>query len=343
VTADLESAGRWLVDNLADLAAPLSIELIAAGRSNLTYRVEDARGRIVVLRRPPAGRSPGGKTHDIDREHRVLLALSALGLPVPRPLAICRDAAVLGAEFMVMEYVDGHILRTRQDAEGISVTARQQASADIIAALLTVHAVDVAAAGLAGLSHHAGYLERQLRRWSGQLGGDEEPAVGGSLAVLAQTHRILAGRPPVQQRVSVVHGDFRLDNLVISADGAVASILDWELCTLGDPLADLGILLASWAEPEDSVLTIADLEPTRAEGFDPRERLVAMYRAGSPLDLADISYYYAFGLWKLACVLHGVRVRYDAGAVAGDLAGADQLGRIVDRLAAAALTEASTL
>jgi aminoglycoside phosphotransferase (APT) family kinase protein len=341
VAADLASAGQWLSDNVADLRAPLSIQLIAAGRSNLTYRVEDARGRVVILRRPPAGHKAGDRSHDIRREHRVLLALSGRGLPVPRPLALCLDTSVLGAEFLAMEFVAGQILRTRQDAEAISAGAREQASGSIIQALLRIHAVDVDAAGLADLSRHEGYLERQLRRWGAQLAPDSEQ--GSGLGVLADTHRVLSGCVPAQQQVRVVHGDFRMENVIIGSDGSTASVLDWELCTLGDPLADLGILLASWAEPGDQVLTIAELEPTRAAGFSTREDLIATYRAGSTLDLADISYYYTFGLWKLACVLHGVRVRYDAGSVAGDLAGADQLGHIVDRLAAAANAQATAL
>jgi aminoglycoside phosphotransferase (APT) family kinase protein len=342
VAADLESAGRWLTDNVADLRAPLSIQLIAAGRSNLTYRVEDSCGRIVILRRPPAGHAVGDRSHDIRREHRVLLALSGLGLPVPRPLALCLDISVLGAEFLAMEFVAGQILRTRQDAEALSAGARKPASRNIIKALLRIHAVDVNSAGLADLSQHEGYLERQLRRWNTQLSTGHQPAPGSGRALLADTHRVLSSRAPVQQQVRVVHGDFRMDNVIIDADGSVASVLDWELCTLGDPLADLGILLASWVEPEDQPLTIAELEPTRAAGFSSREDLIATYRAGSTLDLADISYYYTFGLWKLACVLHGVRVRYEAGSVAGDLAGADQLGHIVDRLAAAANAQAMT-
>jgi aminoglycoside phosphotransferase (APT) family kinase protein len=334
---DVGRVGAWLAANVPDVMGPVTVALIAAGRSNLTYRVRDAAGRTLVLRRPPSAAAGAVRTHDIGREHRVLAALARSGLAVPQPRALCRDASVLGASFLVMEHVDGVVLRTRADADGMAESARAGLAGSVARALLSVHAVNVRAAGLANLSAHDGYLHRQLRRWRAQLGTGAPGQQFAGRDDLLNTYRVLAAAVPVQQGVSVVHGDFRVDNLVLRPDGSVAAVLDWELATLGDPLADLGILLASWAQAgDDPVLTIAELEPTRASRVGSRAELIAAYAAGTDLDLTDVRYYESFGLWKLACVLHGVQVRYAAGAVAGDLAGAEQLGRIVARLAAAA-------
>ncbi|MGC8498998.1 MAG: phosphotransferase family protein [Acidimicrobiales bacterium] len=304
----------WLTSRVG-LAGPLRATLIAGGRSNLTYRVEDADGRTVVLRRPPASHVLP-TAHDMAREYRIIAALRPQGVPVPEALALCTDPAVAERPFYVMEFVDGLVLRDREQAERALAPETRAGVGDHLAeTLAALHDVDVDRAGLGDLARREGYVERQIHRWLGQY---EQMREGhGADGVIDVGRRLAASIPPAQ-RTTVVHGDYRLDNTVLSPAGAVRAILDWEICTLGDPLADVGLLLDYWAEPGDDVTVLLGAAPTTAPGFATRAEVLASYASRSPLDLGAIAFYQAFGFWKLACILQGVYTRYRAGATGGD-------------------------
>lgn len=313
---NLNNVSQWMCEHVG-ATAPLEFELIAGGRSNLTYRVSDAHARTFALRRPPVSHVLP-TAHDMVREHTIISALHPLHIPVARPLGLCTDASVNDSPFYVMEFVEGAILRTRSDAENTFKESERRIIGDNLAATLAqLHDVDVEKAGLSDLARHDGYIERQLRRWRTQYDQMSVEGVdyGGVIEAVGDQ---LAASIPRQQRVSVVHGDYRLDNTVLDNTGAVKAILDWEICTLGDPMADLGLLLVYWAEPDDPSEALLGAAPTTAAGFSTREQVLAAYARHSDLDVSHVAYYQAFGYWKLACIMQGVFARYSAGATAGD-------------------------
>ena len=306
----------WMVEHL-DAVAPLDFELIAGGRSNLTFRVTDAASHTYALRRPPISHVLP-TAHDMVREHTIIDALYPLGIPVARPLGLCTDEAVNERPFYVMEFVEGAILRDQAQAEStFDLSIRAQIGDNLAATLAQLHDVNVEVAGLSDLARHDGYIERQLRRWRGQF---EQMKVEGAdhENLVEEVGDELARSIPVQQRVAIVHGDYRLDNTVLDDEGKVRAILDWEICTLGDPMADLGVLLCYWAERGDATTALLGVAPTTAPGFATREQVLKAYASHSTLDVSHVAYYQAFGYWKLACILQGVFARYRAGATAGD-------------------------
>jgi aminoglycoside phosphotransferase (APT) family kinase protein len=324
----------WFVAHVTDIAPPLTFTLIAGGRSNLTFRVEDADGRAWALRRPPVHHVLP-TAHDMVREHRLMHALGPVGIPVPKTIGLCTDETVNERPFFVMEYVDGHILRSAPEAEAAFDEATRRSVGDHMAdTLAALHAVDSDAVGLGDLGRHEGYIERQLKRWSGQYAQMQVDGVdhGG---VVEQVSGELARRAPPQQRTSVVHGDYRMDNVVLDDAGSVRAILDWEICTLGDPLADVGLLMVYWADRADET-PVLGMSATTAPGFSTRAEVVERYAKSSDLDLSGIDYYVAFGYWKLACILQGVYARYVAGAGAGDQGSVDAFPIQVGQLAQAA-------
>ncbi|OYV60515.1 MAG: hypothetical protein B7Z69_03910 [Actinobacteria bacterium 21-73-9] len=326
---------RWL-EVAVGLRAPIAASLIAGGRSNLTYRVADAAGRVVALRRPPASHVLP-TAHDMAREFRVLSGLSPLGVPVARPLALCEDLTVTGAPFYVMEFVEGVILRDRGGATAaFDEPGRHAIGGHLAKTLAELHEVTPDAAGLSDLARHDGYVERQLRRWRTQFEQTRVPEADVENRVLEVADR-LGADVPTAQRVSVVHGDYRLDNTVLSPEGSVRAILDWEICTLGDPLADLGTLLCYWAEPGDPAAALLGVAPTTAPGFMTRDEVTRAYASHSDLDLSRVGYYQAFAYWRLACILQGVFARYRAGATAGDAGSVDDFPAHVALLADLAL------
>lgn len=303
--------------------APLDYELIAGGRSNLTFRVGDAAGHTYALRRPPISHVLP-TAHDMVREHTIIKALYPLGIPVAEPLGLCTDQNVNERPFYVMEFVEGAILRDRAQAEStFDLTTRSQIGDNLAATLAQLHDVDVDEAGLGDLARHDAYIERQLRRWRSQY---EQMKVEGvdHDTLVEEVGDELARSIPLQQRVAVVHGDYRLDNTVLDATGHVRAILDWEICTLGDPMADLGILLCYWAEPDDATVALHGTAPTTAPGFASRDEVLKAYASHTTLDVSHVAYYQAFGYWKLACILQGVFARYRAGATAGDQGSVDE-------------------
>jgi aminoglycoside phosphotransferase (APT) family kinase protein len=327
---DVPAVSTWLTATVDGVQAPFTFDLIAGGRSNLTYRVADAAGRSMALRRPPVSHVLP-TAHDMKREHTVISALGATDVPVPETFGLCTDESVNGAPFYVMDFVEGLILRDEAAAAELDEATRRRAGESLVDTLAALHDVDVAAVGLDQLGRHEGYIERQLKRWHGQFTQSVVDGTPGP-AIIDRVHDLLAAQVPEQQGVGIVHGDYRLDNTVIGDDGTVRAVLDWEICTLGDPMADVGLLMVYWAEPEDGspVLLIA---PTTAPGFSRREEVLAAYASASGRDVSNVGYYMAFGYWKLACILQGVYARYVAGAGAGDPGEVDEFPRQVGRLA----------
>jgi aminoglycoside phosphotransferase (APT) family kinase protein len=325
----------WLDANIASLVSPFSFELIAGGRSNLTYKVSDSRGHQVVLRRPPAGHVLP-TAHDMGREYRVVTALGPTPVPVARTLGFCADPGVTGAPFYVMQLVRGHILRDPEIAEKtFDEPARRHAGESLVDVLADLHAVDVDAVGLGDLGRREGYVARQLERWHGQFEKSQIAGVERPVDV-DRVYEALAGAIPTQGRSTIVHGDYRLDNTMLDDEGSVTAVLDWEICTLGDPLADVGLLMVYWTDPGDEFSALG-LAPTLLPGFLTRSELATRYQDRTGRDLSRLDFYVAFGYWKLACILQGVRARYAAGFAAGDRSGTETFGTQVSLLAKQAL------
>jgi aminoglycoside phosphotransferase (APT) family kinase protein len=282
------------------------------------------------------------------REYRVICALRDTDVPVAPALAFCADEAVNDRPFYVMEFVDGHVLRDVAGTEAVLGKAQRRAAGEqLIDVLAAIHQVDVDAVGLGDFARRDGYIERQLRRWHGQFGKSQEQAreigVFRPVPLVDRVHKLLADRLPVQQGTAIVHGDYRLDNTIMSADGRIMAVLDWELCTLGDPLADVGTLVAYWAEdpgrrgPSSAVATMAQSAATGLPGFPSRAEIADRYAARSGRDLSELNFYVAFAYWKLACILEGVFVRYAANAMGTKASDADVLGPGVEDRARRAL------
>ncbi len=305
---DVPNVTRWLSDRVPELAEPLDFARSSVGRSNLTYVVSDAVDRRWVLRRPPlSGLLPSA--HDMAREHRIISALQRAGFRVPDMVGFSGDASILGADFYVMGYVGGFTIETASDAEHLSVAKRRNAGFDLMDTLAELHALDVDEAGLGDLARRDGYFERQLKRWNGQW----QAAKARDMPAAQEAHDLLARHVPEQQRVSVVHGDFRIDNVRMGADGRVLAVLDWELCTLGDPLADLGTCMSAWQEPGEPSGPLFD-SPSRMPGFPTRAEMIGRYAGSSGLDVTAVDYSIAFSYWKLALIMEGVYMRYAGGA-----------------------------
>lgn len=317
---------RWFAEHVADVVAPLHFELIAGGRSNLTYRVTDEAGHAWVLRRPPTGKVLA-TAHDMGREHRIISALAPTDVPVAPIVGICTDESVNDAPFYVMDFVDGLVLRDAQAAEAVTPDVRRRAGSSLAETLAAIHAVDPDAVGLGDLGRKEGYIARQLKRWNGQF----EQSLTREVPVVKEAHARLAEHVPHQGRAAIVHGDYRLDNAMIDERGEVIAVLDWELCTLGDPLADLGVLMVYWTEADDPFAALPGAA-TALEGFPSRAELVSAYEAAGGRPVGDLDYYVAFGYWKLACILEGVYARYRAGAMGDDGADVDAFGDMVHLL-----------
>ncbi len=286
----------WLVDHVPGATPPFTFDLIAGGHSNLTYRVTDAQGHRVVLRRPPLGAL--ASAHDMGREHGIISALADTLVPVPPAVGYCDDPAVTGAPFYVMGYVDGLVLRSRADAEAhLSVAARRDASDAMVDTLAALHAVDPDAVGLGDLGPRDGYIGRQLKRWYGQWQAQRTH----DIPEVEHVHGRLSERIPAQRSATIIHGDYRLDNCMVTPEGQLGAVLDWEICTLGDPLADVGFFLVYWSGPDDEPSAWSGAV-TGLDGFRSRRELLDRYAHVSGRQIADIDFYIAFAFWKLACI-----------------------------------------
>jgi aminoglycoside phosphotransferase (APT) family kinase protein len=335
----IERAGveGWFEANVPDAKLPLSFDRISGGRSNMTFGVRDADGHAWALRRPPLGKRLGS-AHDMGREHRVISALQDTPVPVPPVVGLCEDDSVNGAPFYVMGFVDGPILRSAEEAKQFDESERRAIGERVVDTLVSIHEVDPDEVGLGELGRKEAYVERQLKRWHGQW----EKSKTRELEVVDDVHQRLSARVPEQGPATIVHGDYRLDNMILSPSGEVAAVVDWELCTLGDPLADVGMLLVYWSQEGDEFMPLF-APATIASGFPTRDDVRARYAERSGRDLSEIDYFVALGFWKLAIILEGVYARYASGQYGKTDEGFEQFAKIVERLAEAADEAASRL
>ncbi|WP_049574902.1 phosphotransferase family protein [Nonomuraea sp. SBT364] len=322
----------WMGRHVPDAGEPLSVSLISGGRSNLTYLIE-TRERRVVLRRPPLGHVLP-TAHDMRREWRVISALAPTPVPVPEPVAFCADEEVVGAPFYLMGYVDGAAVRGR-DELGEPEPARTRRLAERLAEVLAaIHAVDYREAGLADFGRPDGYLARQIERWGQQWERSktaDRPEYDRLVARLRE-------RLPARSTGTLVHGDYRLDNTLVrlGPEPEILGVVDWEMSTLGDPLADLGLTLTYWHEAGDeeraSIPVAGDV--TTAPGFLNAAEFAEHYAKASGRDISDLGFYVAFGNFKLAVIVEGIHARFRQGKTVGE--GFDRIGSAVPTLIARA-------
>ena len=281
---------------------PLSFSRVGAGQSNLTFLVEDSAGSRWVLRRPPLGRLLAS-AHDVAREHRILTGIENTSVPTPDVLGLCIDPEVTDVPLMLMEYVEGRVIDDLPKAEALTEQERHLTGLALARTLGTVHAVDLEATGLDTLASHKPYAERQLKRWRMQWEGSHSR----ELPIVGELADRLAAAIPQQREVTLVHGDFHLLNVITDpATCDVLAVLDWELCTLGEPLADLGGLLAYWPQAGDAPVPF---KAPALPGFPSRDELVKEYAAATGRDTTDVGFWHVLGLWKIAIISDGVRRR----------------------------------
>lgn len=306
---DIAPVSAWLESNIDGAVGPFTFDLIAGGRSNLTFRVTGSDGTRFVLRRPPLGHVLA-TAHDMAREFRIIAAVGTTAVPVPPALGLCTDTDVNGAPFYVMGFVEGVVLDSPERASLLTPELKVQASEHLIDVLADLHAVDVDDVGLGDLAKREGYVERQVKRWSTQWAQSKTR----ELPAIDEVARRLGEKLPVQVGVSIAHGDYRFGNCLVDVHaGRVAAVLDWELCTLGDPLADVGYLGVYWNDGDASTMRAND--PTPAGGFLSYADLLQRYATRTGRDLSGIDYYVAFSCWRLAVISEGVYARYLHGAM----------------------------
>jgi aminoglycoside phosphotransferase (APT) family kinase protein len=325
---DLPALQAWFTAHVPG-AGELRAELISGGRSNLTYQLTDGRSTWVLRRPPLGGLTPSA--HDMAREYRVVAALRASGVPVAGAVGLCEDADVIGAPFAVVKHVPGRVVRTRTELDAISDVDVRRCAFALVDVLARLHAVDPAAVGLADFGRPEGYLARQVSRWHDQWGR----VATRPLPDVDTLHSRLAAACPAESGGSIVHGDFRIDNAILDAHdpGVVRALVDWEMATLGDPLADLGLHLA-YADPVfDPVLggSAASTSPRLPSA----DEVVARYAAASGRDVSSIAFHVALGYFKAAVIAEGIHARYIGGMTVGE--GFETVGAAVAPLAAAGL------
>jgi aminoglycoside phosphotransferase (APT) family kinase protein len=335
---DLARLRSWFAHEVpgAD-GAELTASLISGGRSNLTYAVGDGT-HTWVLRRPPLGHVLP-TAHDMAREYRVLSALAPTNVPVPQPIAFCDDETVNGAPFYVMEKVDGVILRTPEDLAPMSHDTARRCSEELVDVLARIHLVDWRAVGLEDFGRPDGYLERQVRRWNQQWESSKAAGCPDTPAI-DELARRLRNALPASGPPTIVHGDYRLDNTMLAPDdyGRIVAVLDWEMATLGDPLADLGLFLLYWGRSEAQVVATGAVISTDA-GFLSRDDVISLYAQKSGRELDQLDWYEMFASYKLAIIVAGIHARYLMGKTVGD--GFEYMGELVTRLAEGALALAA--
>ena len=307
---DVAVIDAWL-PTVTEVSSPITWERLPGGHSNLTYLLRDATGRELVIRRPPQGELLP-KAHDMWREYRIIDGLWPTAVPVAEPIAYVDDRDLCEVHFYVMGKVDGSALYTAVDvSEWLDEAGRRRAGESFIDTLAALHSIDPADVGLAELGRPDGYVARQLKTWYGSWNASIEAARHDEARV-HELHDVLVSKIPEQGPGRVVHGDFGPHNCLFAADGTVTAVLDWEIATLGDPLADMAYSINAWVEPGDAGVYGAD-PPTALPGFPSRDDLIGRYAAATGADLSNLAYYRAFNSFKTACILHGVYARYLAG------------------------------
>jgi aminoglycoside phosphotransferase (APT) family kinase protein len=334
---DLDAIRRFLDPHVGGLTDGLSAEVIKGGRSNLTYVVRDGERRWVVRRPPLAHVLP--TAHDMAREWRVISALQKTDIPVPGAVAFCADESVVGAPFYVMEYIDGHVVRDRLPRDfPRNATTRADMSAALVDTLVRLHAIDPEEVGLGDFGRPEGFLERQVRRWWQQW----EASKTRELPAIEELHRRLEASIPEQSAAGIVHGDYRLDNVVFAPDdpSRVVAILDWEMSTVGDPLCDLGLLIVYWPDTADdpAVTALHAGGLCLDDGFYSRATIIHEYQVDSRRDLRSLEWYIALGYYKLAIIAEGIAMRHQMGMTVGD--GFETMGQMVPPIVEGALERA---
>lgn len=308
---DVAAVEAWISANVEGLTPPFEWTRLEGGHSNLTYALVDTEGRRAVVRRPPEGELLP-KAHDMGREFKVISGLGSTPVPVPVAHGYCEDPAITGAHFYVMSQVDGKALYNNTESQAyLTEEARANVGASFMDTLAALHSVDPADVGLSDLGRPDGYVARQLRTWYGSWTASIEFADYDNPKVHALHEHFMANLPE-QGPARVVHGDFGLHNCMFAADGSVTAVLDWEIATLGDPMADFAYAINAWGEPgTDEPLAVDGA--TQAPGFSAPQVLIDRYAAATGADLSQLDYYVAFNYFKTACILHGVYARYRMG------------------------------
>jgi aminoglycoside phosphotransferase (APT) family kinase protein len=331
---DIPAVEQWIAANVTGLTPPLQWTRLEGGHSNLTYQLTDAQGREAVIRRPPQGELLP-KAHDMSREWSLISGLGSANFPVPAALGFCESPAVTGAWFYLMGLIDGRPLYTAEETCGfVPLERRETLAHSFIDTLAQLHSLDPDEIGLGELGKKENYVGRQLKTWyrswtaSIEFADYDDPCAHS-------LHDFFLANIPEQGPARVVHGDYGLHNCLFAADSTVAAVVDWEISTLGDPLADLAYALNFWPES----LGQADFDPeaaTAVEGFPAKSQLAQRYAQRTGRDLSMLDYYIGFNYWKSACILHGVYARYKAGQKSTEGVDMDELlQKIRDALALA--------
>ncbi len=326
---DLDRLGVWFAAEVPGAGDHLTASLIAGGKSNLTYVVSDGPQEWIV-RRPPLGHVLA-TAHDMGREYRVMSALQDTAVPVPRTYALCRDESVVGAEFYVMQRCEGTPYRRASELEALGPQRTRAISVRLVDTLAALHAVDPGAVGLGDFGKAAGFLGRQVNRWKKQL----DASYSRDLPAADELYRLLAADIPAESAAGIVHGDFRLDNVLVDDRDRITAVLDWEMATLGDPLTDLALMLVyqrlGAASADNSVSNVST-----APGFLDEGEVIERYAQGSDRDLSRFGFYLGLAAFKLAAILEGIHYRYLNGQTVG--AGFDHIGDGIHSLLDAGLT-----
>ena len=312
---DLEKLRPWFSEHVSPVGG-LSATVIGHGRSNITYRVDDTDGRSWVLRRPPLSHVQP-TAHDMSREFRVISALAETPVPVPRTHALCEDPAIIGAPFYVMEHVEGLVPVNPEEVERrFDEAQRRRLGEELIDTLAALHGLDYAAIGLGDFGKPQGYVERQVRRFSEQF----DRVKTRDVPELDELRRRLTASLPAESDHTIVHGDYRLDNTIMGDDGHLAAVLDWEMSTLGDPLADMGILRMYWrdrGEDQRLIAQVGNAGVITLPGFPTWQEASKRYEAKSGRDLGHLDFYIVLAHFKLAVILENMHARFQAGGTVG--------------------------
>ncbi len=308
---DTRKVEAWISEHTSAVKPPLHWTKLEGGHSNLTYLIEDVQGNQAVIRRPPMGELLP-KAHDMGREWAIISALGPTKVPVPRAFGYCEDVTVTGAHFYVMGLIDGHPLYRVEDTERwIPLALRTRAAHSFIDVLAELHSIDPDQIGLGNLGKKTDYIGRQLKTWYRSWNASIAGAQFDDPRAHALQQYFLANVPE-QGPARIVHGDYGVHNCLFGADGSIAAVVDWEISTLGDPLADLAYAMNQWAEPADPP-SPRGVRPTAVGGFPTRRALTERYAERTGRDLSMLDYYIGFNQWKSAAIVHGVYARYLEG------------------------------
>ena len=294
------------ISSVVDISEDFNFEQFKVGRSNITFKIFDDTNSF-VLRRPPFGLKLES-AHNMGREYKILKVLSENGLRVPKPMYLYNKKELSVDDFYIMEFIEGETIANNQIADEFNEIQKNTITESFIKALSEIHNFDVISSELNDLGKHEDYVERQINRWNKQFQSQKVREI----KELESATKLLLDNIPSQQTVGIVHGDYRLDNVRVK-DNQVAAVLDWELCTLGDPLADMGTVIASWntKQEKDSPFIYS---PTLSGGFPTRKDVIDLYLNNSDLDLSDIEFYARLSFWKHAMIMEGVYIRYSMGS-----------------------------